>query len=201
MAEEKGKGADKKDDKAKGKDAEAEEPAEGEGEKKKKPLVFKIVLFSSLAILLIGVVIVVASRVASNQNDPYSHEDKPEKKEDEHKNKSILLETFDLGSKNASNFKLVISQGGEQHNVLCSIQLGYSAEYAKEKGEGSFSEELDKRKPQLREIVYRVLGSKKLEDLQYSNLTNIEEELELRMNEILEHGKIADIMFEEYIIQ
>ena len=55
--------------------------------------------------------------------------------------------------------------------------------------------------PQLREIAVRVLGNKTAEELQVRNLDQIEDELLSRMNEILEHGAVVDIMFSEYVIE
>lgn len=200
MAEEKGKKEDKKEDKEKGKGKGAEaEPAEGEGgEKKKKPLMFKIILFSSLALVFIAIVILVAWKVASMQADPYAS-NKPEKKDEERKKSYTTLSPFRLGSKEMPDIKLVITDRGDQHNVKCLIWLGYSKDYD-EKGP-EFKKELTDRLPMLREIVYRVMGSKTLEDLQYRNLDRVEEELLSRMNEVLENGSIVDIMFEEYIVQ
>ena len=174
MAEEKGKKEDKKEEKGKGKDKEpAEEPVEGEGgEKKKKPLLFKIILFSSLAVVFIAIVILVAWKVATMQSDPFSS-NKPEKQVEERKRSYTTLAPFRLGSKDMPDFKLVITDRGEQHNVKCIIWLGYSKDYDKKGTE--FKQELNDRLPMLRELVYRVMGNKTLEDLQYRNLDRIEE--------------------------
>ncbi|MBI4178476.1 flagellar basal body-associated FliL family protein [bacterium] len=158
---------------------------------------FKILLFSSLAVVLIGIVVLVAYKVTSIQMDPYAT-DKPEKKAEERKYVPILDSVL-LGTKETPDFKLVIIDRGEQHNVKCIIYLGYSKEYA-EKGP-QFFDELKSRTPMLREIVYRVMGTKSFEELQYKNLDRIEEELVSKMNETLEHGSIVDIQFNEYIVQ
>lgn len=197
MAEEKGKKEEKKDDKGKGKDA-AEEPAEGEGEKKKKPLPVKIILIVSLVLLIIALVVVVSWKVATTERDPY-HEGKPEKKDEERHTKVTALKTFRLGSKEIPDFKIVINDRGEQHNLKCVIWLGYPKDY--EKAHPEFFEELGERMPQLREIVYRVMGNKTLEELQYRNFDHVKEELLSRINEVLENGTIVDVQFEEYIIQ
>lgn len=196
MAEEKGK--DKKEEKKEAAPAAAEEPAEGEGGKKKKPLFFKIAIFASLAILLIGIVVMVSWKVSTIQSDPYSSQERPEKKAEERKYVPIL-DNILLGSKEVTDFKLVITDRGEQHNVKCIIYLGYSQEYNQKGTE--FFDELQKRIPQLREIVYKVLGSKTYEELEYRNLDRLKEELLSKINETLEHGSIADIMFMEYIVQ
>jgi len=194
VAEEKGK--EKKEEKGKGK--EAEEPAEGEGDKKKKPLLFKIILFSSLALVTIAIIVFVAWKVATMQSDPYK-DDKPDKKDEEKKKTYTTLSPFRLGSKDVLDFKIVITDRGEQHNVKCIISLGYNKDYDLKGTE--FRTELTDRLPMLREIVYKVLGTKTLEELQYKNLDRVEEELLARMNEVLEHGTLVDIMFEEYIVQ
>lgn len=196
MAEEKGK--DKKEEKDKGKKG-GEEPAEGgEVEKKKKPLLFKIILFSSLAIVFIAIVILVAWKVSSIQSDPYAGGEKAEKKEEERKYVPILSSML-LGTKEVPDFKLVIIDRGEQHNVKCMIYLAFSKEYD-DKGP-EFRDELKERIPMLREIVYKVMGSKAFEELQYKNLDRVEEELISKMNETLEKGSIVDIQFNEYIVQ
>lgn len=195
MAEEK---KEKKDEKGKGKE-EADDAAEGgEGDKKKKPLLFKIILFSSLAVVLITIVVLVSWKVSTMQNDPYD-ESKPEKKEEERKKTYTTLKPVRLGTKEMPDIKLVITDRGEQHNVKCVIWIGYSKDYDKKGPE--FYAELQERMPMLREIVYRVFGSKTLDELQYRNLDRIEEELLSRINEVLENGSIVDIMFEEYIVQ
>ncbi|OGH63163.1 MAG: hypothetical protein A3G34_15005 [Candidatus Lindowbacteria bacterium RIFCSPLOWO2_12_FULL_62_27] len=197
MAEEKGKKEEKKDDKGKG--APPAEGAEGEeGEKKKKPMVFKIIIISSIALVLLAIVVFVSWKVAQMTQDPYSG-GKPEKKDEERKSTLKALKPFRLGSKEMPDFKMVVTDRGEQHNLKCVIWLGYSKDYDK-KGQDFFNELTD-RIPMLREIVYRVIGSKDLEALQIKNLDHVEEELLSRMNEVLENGSIVDIMFEEYIIQ
>lgn len=198
MAEEKPK--DKKEEKGKGKGAAGEDAAaEGEGDKKKKPLVFKIILFSSLAIVLIAVVVLVSWKVASMQADPYK-DNKPDKQDEERSKKSYTtLSGFKLGSKENPDFKMVITDRGEQHNLKCTIFLGYSKDYDAKGPE--FKKELEERIPMLREIVYRVMAGKTLEELQIRSMDRIEEELLSRINEVLEHGSIVDIMFDEYIIQ
>lgn len=198
MAEEKGKKEEKKEEKGKGKDAAPEEAAEGEGEKKKKPLFVKIILFSSLGVVLVGIMILIAWKVASMQQDPYD-QNKPDKKDEERKKSYTTLKPFLLGMKGNPDFKMVINDRGEQHNLKCIIHLGYSKDYDKKGPE--FFKELEDRVPMLREIVFRVMGTKSLEELQLRNLDRIEEELLSRINEHLENGSIVDIMFEEYIIQ
>lgn len=198
MAEEKGKKEDKKEEKGKGKEAEEEAGAEGEGDKKKKPFMFKVLLISSVAVILIAVVVIVAWKVASSQHDPYD-ENKPQKEDTERKKTFTQIKSFRLGSKEMPDFKMVITDRGEQHNVKCTIWLGYSKSYS-DKGP-EFNEELTDKMPMLRELVYRVMGNKTLEELQVRNLNQIEAELISRINESLEHGAIVEIYFEEYIVQ
>jgi len=197
MAEEKGKKEEKKEEKGKGKGAE-EEPAEGEGEKKKKPLPVKIILIVSLVVLIIALVVVVSWKVATMEREGVYGEGKPEKPQEVRKTVAAL-KMFRLGSKEIPDFKIVISDKGEQHNLKCVIWLGYPKDY--EKHHPEFFEELGERMPQLREIVYRVMGNKTLEELQYRNFDHVKDELLSRINEVLESGTIVDVVYEEYIIQ
>ena len=133
------------------------------------------------------------------QADPYK-DNKPDKVDEERSKKSYTtLSTFKLGSKENSDFKMVITDRGEQHNLKCTIYLGYSKDY--DKKEPEFKKELEERIPMLREIVYRVMSGKSLEELQIRNMDRIEEELLSRINEVLEKGSIVDIQFDEYIVQ
>ena len=110
-----------------------------------------------------------------------------------------LLETFALGTRDLPNFKIAIIDGGVKHTLTCAIYLAYSPKYSA--GTPDFREELNQRMPQLREIVYRVLGSKTFEELQISNMDRLGEELTARMNEVLERGQIVDIEFSQYVAE
>ncbi|MBF0322372.1 MAG: flagellar basal body-associated FliL family protein [Magnetococcales bacterium] len=63
-------------------------------------------------------------------------------------------------------------------------------------------EELDKRQPQIRDIILQLLTSKGTQELQaYDGKFKLREEILARLNAILSNGQITSVYFTEFVIQ
>ena len=163
-------------------------------------LLFRIVLFSASALVLLAIAVMVSWKVGSMQAE--HRRDRAATNPDTapviHRDRTTILDTFLLGTKQKPGLDISIRDQGKIHRLRCTVYLGYSRDYNRS-GSGFF-EELRSRTPMLREIVIRVLGNKTADELQPQHLDAIEDELLSRINEVLNHGTVVDIMFSEYVV-
>ena len=78
-------------------------------------------------------------------------------------------------------------------SITLKIQLGYDADKYK-----NLSEELAKRNPQLTDMVRSYFSQRTAIELSSENEERIKEELKNMMNELLQNGRIDEIVFPEY---
>ncbi len=75
-------------------------------------------------------------------------------------------------------------------SVTVKIELGYDGETF-----GNLSEELTRRKPQLTDFFRRYFSSHTAWELNSTNEDRIKEELKMMINELLQNGKIEEVVF------
>lgn len=160
-----------------------------EGKAPKQSPMFKFLVIGTIVVVLLIIIAGVVWYVTKSMQTPYEADERQAKKEE--KRVTPVLMTYMLGK----DFKMVIRDRGETHNVKLIAYLAYSPEYADLAGE------LTAREPQLREVFYRVMGTKTVEEISYDRLDRLEDELLALINEKLEGGSISDIYWSEYIIQ
>lgn len=85
---------------------------------------------------------------------------------------------------------------GRSRTLKLTIVLAYNQENA------SVSTELDKRAPQIRDLIYGELGSLQVEEMGYDNKQQIQDRLVSEINKILTSGnRIQDVYFSDYVFQ
>lgn len=85
---------------------------------------------------------------------------------------------------------------GRTRTLKLKIVLAYNQENASVQGE------LEKRRAQIRDLIYGELGSMQVEDLGYANKQQLQDRLVSEINKILTSGnRIQDIYFSNYVFQ
>lgn len=85
---------------------------------------------------------------------------------------------------------------GRTRTLKLKIVLAFNQENAAVKGE------LEKRRPQIRDLIYGELGAMQVEDLGYANKQALQDRLVSEINKILTSGnRIQDIYFSNYVFQ
>ncbi|KPJ86576.1 MAG: hypothetical protein AMS17_11910 [Spirochaetes bacterium DG_61] len=168
--------------------AEEEEALEAGGPRRRLfgPPVMKTLLYVAAALVLIIISGTVAYFVAQRVGTPPS----PEKISPELTEKMKPLWYLDL-----QDFSVNTSDTDEPHFLKVAIQLGY------DEGNIELQTELNKRRPELRDIVISVVGAKRYNDLNTQDKREaLKTELVNRINAILEVDKIKKIVFTEFVL-
>lgn len=91
-------------------------------------------------------------------------------------------------------FVVNLNDPGAKRYLKINIVLGYVSE--------TLSAELDRRLPQLRDLILLQLSSKGLEDIQTPDgKIALQRELTQRINQVLTGGKVRNVYFTEFVIQ
>ncbi len=70
-----------------------------------------------------------------------------------------------------------------------------------ETSQGDLVEELDKRKPQIRDRIIAILREANIEDIQEPGAVSIKNQIMTRLNQILTEGEITSVWFTQLVIQ
>ena len=91
------------------------------------------------------------------------------------------------------NFTVNLANSGGYKFVKASI----TAEISDEK----VIEELDKRKPQIRDIVISILRAQEIKDIEKPDGTELKNLIKQRINNIINDGKITSVWFTQFVVQ
>lgn len=172
--------------------AAKESAAEGKGGGGGKPIIlYALVILNMLVVAGVGAMIYMGKKKeeakptldAVIQGEAEAqHQDKEAAEDDIFVGKMIPMETF------------LVNLSGNRGNKLLKVNMEFEVE-----GE-RVSEEIDKRKPQIRDIIIILLSSKT-----YAQLSTTEgkeflrEEVRDTVNSFLTKGKIKQVLFTEFI--
>ncbi|GEM_PF-5036106 len=88
-------------------------------------------------------------------------------------------------------------RSGRMHTFQIEMYLAFNPE-----GERALREELDKRRAQVRDRIYSVLGAREVEELDYAYQDQIKDDLIVELNRILQtRHRIQEIYFTQFVIQ
>ncbi|MFB6354931.1 MAG: flagellar basal body-associated protein FliL [bacterium] len=86
---------------------------------------------------------------------------------------------------------------GRTRTLKASIYLAFPADQA-----STVKSELKARKPQIRDLITGILGSKNVEELRYDNRQQLKDEIVNEVNKILTRGgRVQKVFFNEYVFQ
>jgi flagellar FliL protein len=168
--------------------AEEEETLEAGGPRRRLfgPPIMRTLLYVAAALVLVIVSGTVAYFVAQRVGTPPS----PEKISPELTEKQKPLWYNDL-----QDFSVNTSDTDEPHFLKVSIQLGY------DEGNIELQTELNKRRPELRDIVISVVGAKRYSELDTQDeREQLKTELMNRINAVLEADKVKKVVFTEFVL-
>lgn len=158
----------------------------GRGKKLFGPSMIKMLVIIAGALVMIIISGTIAYFVAQKVGKPPA----TEKTSTEKVEKVKPLNYFDM-----SDFSINTSDTDEPHFVKLTISLGYAAATVE------LQTELGARRPELRDIVISVVGSKKFSDLNTQDKRNeLKKDLLKRINDVLIHGEIKGIAFTEFVL-
>ena len=107
---------------------------------------------------------------------------------DDKKTEKSIGPTYELG-----NFTVNLANSGGYKFVKASI----TAEISDKK----VIEELDKRKPQIRDIIICILRSQDIQDIENPEGNKLKELIQERINNIIDNGKITSVWFTQFVVQ
>jgi len=174
---------------------ESEEAEEGGAEKKsaeKKAIkglssgIVRILLYIIGIIILIAISVTISYLVASKTAE------KPDKIsiEQTYKNVTPPYDTLRL-----ADFTINTADIDEQHVIRVTIALAYTQKDA------AVSAELAQREAQIRDIINRILSSKRKDEIDsIDGKENLKNEIKNAINNILVNGKIKDVYFIDFFI-
>jgi len=172
------------------------EGAAGEGEEKKtaEKKGFKGLSSGIVRILLyiIGIIILIAISVTISYLVASKTAEKPDKIsiEQTYKNVTPPYDTLRL-----ADFTINTSDVDEQHVIRVTIALAYTQKDA------AVSAELAQREAQIRDIINRILSSKRKDEIDsIEGKENLKNEIKNAINNILVNGKIKDVYFIDFFI-
>lgn len=158
----------------------------------KKPLVlYALVVVNMLVVLAVGAMVFKAhkSQVEGDRVAPLIQGEKQQQAEDKAKaaeitSQSIPMETF------------LVNLAGTRGNKLLKVNLELEVDSAKVMGE------IDKRRPQIRDLIIIHLSSKTLEQISERDGKNqLRNELRDTLNSFLTEGRIKQVLFTEFLYQ
>jgi len=167
----------------------AEEEAAGvEGVRKKflGPAVVRTLIYVAIALVMIIISGTVAYFIAQRVGTPPAAEKiSPEAVEKAKPYWYFALEPFSINT----------SDIDEPHFVKLTLALGY------EVGKVDLQTELNQRRPQIRDIVIKIVGSKRYTDLNTQDKREaLKDEIKNSINDILINGKIKNVVFTEFVL-
>lgn len=159
---------------------------------KEKPTLFiALSIFNILVVLGVGIMLFLGKK---NQSQVATIDQvvQGEKLEQDHEAVSdpfigefIPMETFIVN--------LAGSRGGKIARVSLELEV--------ESKNSDISEEIERRKPQIRDIIIIILSSKTYEQISTKDgKDNLREEIKGRLNSFLTKGKIKSILFTEFLL-
>ncbi len=180
MAEEKAKEA-----------APAPEASSATTTKEKPTLFIALSIFNIVVVLGVGVMLFLGKK-SQNQVATIDHVVQGEKQEQDKEATDdpfigdfIPMETFFVN--------LAGSRGGKIARVTLELEI--------ENKNSDISEEIERRKPQIRDIIIILLSSKTYEQISTKDgKDNLREEIRGRLNSFLTKGKIKSILFTEFLL-
>jgi flagellar FliL protein len=96
------------------------------------------------------------------------------------------------------SFSVNTSDRDEAHFVKLTLELGYQMEGT---ASSEIQAELVQRRPELRDIVIRTLGSKSYHQLlSEENRQQLREEIKRSINRVLQRGQIQKVVFTEFVL-
>ncbi len=165
---------------------EEKKPAEKKGPKGLSSGIVKILLYVIGIIILIAISVTISYIVASKTAE------KPDKIsiEQTYKNVTPPYDTLRL-----TDFTINTADIDEQHVIRVTIALAYTQKDA------AVSAELLQREAQIRDIINRILGSKRKDEIDsVEGKENLKNEIKNAINNILINGKIKDVYFIDFFI-
>ncbi len=108
--------------------------------------------------------------------------------QNDEKTEKSIGPTYELG-----NFTVNLANSGGYKFVKASI----TAEISDKK----VIEELDKRKPQIRDIIICILRSQDIQDIENPEGNKLKELIQERINNIIDNGKITSVWFTQFVVQ
>lgn len=167
---------------------EAAAPASG----KEKPILFIILsVFNILVVLGVGAMLYLGKKKqehATTIDQVVEGEKQQQDKEatdDPFIGEFIPIETFFVN--------LAGSRGGKIARVTLELEV--------EQKSAEVTEEIERRKPQIRDIIIIILSSKTYEQIaEREGKDNLREEIKNRLNSFLTRGKIKSVLFTEFLL-
>ena len=159
---------------------------------KEKPTLFiALSVFNIIVVLGVGVMLFLGKKkqdhVATIDQvvEGEKHEQEKEASEDPFIGEFIPMETFFVN--------LAGSRGGKIARVTLELEI--------EDKNSDITEEIERRKPQIRDIIIILLSSKTYEQISSKEgKDNLREEIKGRLNSFLTKGKIKSILFTEFLL-
>lgn len=173
--------------------AEASASASGGGSSGTKPILF--VILAVINMIVVGGVgfMLFKNKQKENAEPKIEHVIKGEKEaqaKEEHEEKAFIgkvipLETF------------IVNLAGSKGRKVAKVNMELEV---KDANGGTVSDEIDKRKAQVRDIIIIILSSKTYEDVSTrEGKDNLRNEIKDTINSFLTKGKIVNVFFTEFI--
>ena len=169
------------------------EPASAKGGGGTNPLLFVILAVVNMAVVGGVGFMLFKNKQKENADPKIEHVIKGEKtaqEKEEHEEKSFVgkvipLETF------------LVNLAGTKGRKVAKVNMELEV---KDNSGGSVSDEIDKRKAQVRDIIIIILSSKTYEDVSTrEGKDNLRNEIKDTINSFLTKGKIVNVFFTEFI--
>ncbi len=159
---------------------------------KEKPILFIILsVFNILVVLGVGMMLYLGKkkeeRIATIDQvvEGEKQEQDKEAVEDPFIGEFIPIETFFVN--------LAGSRGGKIARVTLELEV--------EQKSTEVTEEIERRKPQIRDIIIIILSSKSFDQISgREGKDNLREEIKNRLNSFLTRGKIKSVLFTEFLL-
>jgi flagellar FliL protein len=178
------------EDKAK-KEAPAPAPVVEAAKKDKPTLFIALSVFNIVVVLGVGIMLFLGHKkqehVATIDQvvQGEKQEQDKEAKDDPFIGEFIPMETFFVN--------LAGSRGGKIARVTLELEI--------ENKNSDITEEIDRRKPQIRDIIIILLSSKTFDQISSKDgKDNLRDEIKGRLNSFLTKGKIKSILFTEFLL-
>lgn len=172
--------------------AAAPAPEASSGGSKEKPILFIILsVFNIIVVLGVGIMLYLGKK-KEDQKATLEQVVAGEKQEQEHEasqdpfvGEFVPMETFFVN--------LAGSRGGKIARVTLELEI--------EEKSTDITEEIERRKPQIRDIIIILLSSKTYEQISTRDgKDNLREEIKARLNSFLTKGKIKSVLFTEFLL-
>jgi flagellar FliL protein len=161
------------------------------GQKEKPTLFIALSVFNIIVVLSVGIMLYMGKKkqeqVATIDQvvQGEKQEQDKEAKDDPFIGEFIPMETFFVN--------LAGSRGGKIARVTLELEI--------ENKKSDISEEIERRKPQIRDIIIILLSSKTFEQISSKEgKDNLRDEIKGRLNSFLTKGKIKSILFTEFLL-